>query len=273
MRKLGTNFEGFLQYWKSGICSPVLTGLPLVDEFLRGLRGLVGLIGEPETCKSTLALQIGLYNALRGVPVYYVDAENGESLTEERALCHLNRKSWVSLSKMSEKVIKAAYAKLAQLPIYYTNECTFEDLKRDIDRLYTVANRGSMIVIVDSLQCLWSNAENIRLAIDEWLVYLDALKLSYDTKLVVIMTSEKSRVAYGRAVQGAGKESGRIEYKLSQQLDLRNEEDNIILTCTKNRYGLRGGNFRLYKEIENPKDPRTFTFTLTCGESLLDLEV
>lgn len=262
---MGHNWDRFKTYFTCSH-SQILTGLPKIDDLLTGLRGLVGLVGEPETCKSTLALQIGITNAKHGIPVFYIDVENGESLTTERALCNLSKKCVRSLYKLSLTNIEKLYQELANLPFFYRDETLpFNDLVAILAELSKLSKSGDMLLIVDSLQGLWAKADSARLVIDEWLCRLDELKLKYDGKLVVLLTCEKNRASYGRVVNNAAKESGRIEYKLSQQLDLREDSGDIMVTCTKNRYGRKGGDIRLYKVFENSLDAQSFTFTLKDG--------
>jgi len=241
----------------------VSSSIESIDRLVGGLQGFVGLVGEPAVNKSTLMLQMALHNASLGIPVYFIDIENGESLTIERALCNLANRSWRTLFHEGVSSIKKWYQKLSELPFFYLNEAIpFEQLKAEIAEMHALSKNGIMILCIDSLQSLWNFQDDLRIGVDKWLLNLDALRLLYDNRLIIFTTIEKKRDSYGTASKSAGKESGRIEYKLCQQLDIREENEELFVTCTKNRYGCTGGNIRLKRVLENPADAWSFTFRM-----------
>jgi hypothetical protein len=158
--------------------------------------------------------------------------------------------------------------KLGELPIFVTNDTlSFDQIDSDIEALFS-KEPEHVLLIVDSLQSLPQNLEDIRLSVDDWLLRLDALKLRYSGHLTILITVEKSRAAYGMASRFGGKESGRIEYKLEQQLDLRLSDsgEGVILECTLNRDGAAGMQVGLRKVYKNDHDPNSFLFRLTAEE-------
>lgn len=266
-KRLGQKPDIFLKILRSQ-SSGLPTGLPEVDRQLLGLRGLVGILGEPKCCKSTLALQVAAHNARRGIPAYIVDRENGKDRITRRLLCQLFNVSAIELNKLPDEKIKDMLGKLGELPIFVTNDTlSFDQIDSDIEALFS-KEPEHVLLIVDSLQSLPQNLEDIRLSVDDWLLRLDALKLRYSGHLTILITVEKSRAAYGMASRFGGKESGRIEYKLEQQLDLRLSDsgEGVILECTLNRDGAAGMQVGLRKVYKNDHDPNSFLFRLTAEE-------
>jgi hypothetical protein len=192
-----------------------------------------------------------------------IDCENGESETEERILCALEGISPDQLYKKSDEEIETIANKAAELPLMYCNDpIDIQSLQRELSGFYSQNGRKKMMLVLDSLQAVQSDLQNLRLTIDEWLIHLDRLKLQYDGQLVVLLTCEKARGKYGVATKEGGKESGRIEYKLEQQLDLRYDGEEIVMECTKNRHGPKGEPIYFEKVLTNPADKWSFTFTL-----------
>lgn len=238
------------------------TGIAAFDN-LYSVTGFVGLLGEPEACKSVLALQIALFNAYKGSAVYFVDMELGEELFLQRLACSASSKCWASWKKLSDKEFKDAFRRLSdQLPIFVNHhDHSLERVISEVEELCEQEER--VLLVLDSLQAVTGNNETMRTAIDSWLEALDQLKMRYRKKLTILTTVEKKRGSYGTANKEGGKESGRIEYKLEQQFDLRvnPESGSITVECTKNRHGPKHGAVVLHKFFEN-QDPTSFVFKL-----------
>ncbi len=246
----------------SGEVRGVQTGLPNLDAQIRGLQGIVGILGGPKACKSTLALQIALYNAAQGNPVLFIDRENGLMHMRERIICSYHNICWQDFCKKSEAQRLKAFEALNRLPFFLSNEpFTIEVLEAWVDALVAGAP-GKAVLVLDSLHKLPMDLENMRTSVDRWLLFLDHLKLKHNRKLTIITTCEKRRGAYGEAVKDAAKESGRIEYTLEQQLDMRNEDGNIILECTYNRHGPTGDRVYFDTVYSRPGDKWSFLFKL-----------
>lgn len=238
------------------------SGVLKLDKHL-GLRGMVGIVGEPKTFKSTFALQVAAHNLRLGNPVYWVDRENGKARINDALMVSHYDKPFKSLYEQSN--FNILQEKLVEFPFYYTNEnATFEDLKADVDELYRIHPKQNALVVIDSLQSLRTNFQDIRLSIDEWLLNLDDLKLKYEGRITIFLICEKRRGTYGEANIDSAKESGRIEYKLEQQLDFRYDQESgdTILECTLNRFGPRGFKVQLQPVLDNPNDPESFLFKL-----------
>lgn len=242
------------------------TGLSDFDSKLLGLQGLVGIIGEPKAGKSTLALQIALHTARVGFPVLFVDIENGRQLVIERALCQLLGYSSSKLKMLSDDHLLSKLKKLDELPIYfYEGPISLEQMDNTILQLRELYSDKYVLLVIDSLQKLPQSFDDFRLSIDKWLIEFDRLKLKYKRNLIVLLVSEKSRENYGRASISAGKESGRIEYTLEQQLDLRIDRQNkdlIILECTLNRHGEKDFSTSLTRVFAD-ESAGSFTFRLS----------
>jgi len=263
--RLGHDVDKFLRSLRKEI-SGIMTGLDRLDNQLKGLAGFVGIIGEPKACKSTLALQIAAYNASQGNSVLFVDQENGKMRLSQRLLCNLHGISMGQLRQLRN--VGELYEQLSQLPLHFHfGKVDIETIDYAIDSLM-MQNKGKpVLLIVDSLQAVARNVE-IRTSIDQWLLDLDTLKLKYDGQLTIIVISEKRRGAYGVASVDSAKDSGRVEYKVEQLLDLRNQEGQIIIECTVNRDGPKGAKVPLNKELQDPENEHSFTFTLNEEERI-----
>ena len=240
----------------------VQSGLPLFDAQLKGLQGIVGILGGPKACKSTLALQIALYNAHAGNPVLFVDRENGLMHMRERIICSNFNVCWSDFCKATDEQKARAFQKLPQNFFLVNAPFTMESLYDWVALLVEGSPTGKAVLVIDSLHKLPMEMDNMRSSVDKWLLFLDELKLRHNRKLTIIVTCEKARGKYDGAFKDGAKESGRIEYTLEQQLDMRNEDGNIILECTYNRHGPVGD--RLYFEpvYSKPGDKWSFLFKL-----------
>jgi hypothetical protein len=269
-KRLGQNTELFKNNRRAK--SHTLSGILKLDKHL-GLKGLVGIVGEPKTCKSTFALQVALHNVRQGNPVLWVDRENGEHESTDRVMASYYHKSLKTLEETPAEEYDKLYKGLNKLPLYYCNEnIEFDSLKEDIDLMIAMHPDKHAVLVIDSLQSLKKNLQDIRLSIDEWLLHLDDIKLKYEDRITIFFICEKRRGTYGEATIDSGKESGRIEYKVSQQLDFRydRESGDTILECTLNRHGPRGFRVRLQPVLDNPNEPESFLFQLK-ERKILDL--
>jgi len=269
-KRIGSNLKHFIAYAKKEIVG-VTTGIDFFDKKLLGLRGLVGILGEPKACKSTLLLQIAAYNAQLGNPVYIIDRENGIARITQRLLCYYAQASWFRIQKLEREKLEGWLTRLATLPIYVdVDNLTFPELQDIVDELVQTYPGKSALLMIDSLQAMPVNYDNLRSSIDEWLVNLDSLKLRHEGKLTIIMTVEKRRGTYQNAAKDSGKESGRIEYKLEQQYDMWYDAKKscIIVECTLNRDGPSNVRVELDQVLEDPSNPSSFIFKLKDRKEL-----
>ena len=234
--------------------SGIETGLPQIDEQMRGLKGFVGILGEPKTCKSSFLLSLAIHNAKKGIPVIYIDRENGKIQTAIRAICAAIGEGVESLSQMSSSAIREVGESLSSLPLLYLFDLDEEELESCLDRI------GEGILIVDSLHALPfpSGIDSMRAAVDYWLNYFDSLKLKYGGKITIICSIEKNRSSYGTSSLKAAKESGRIEYKLEQLLSFIPQGDEIVIECILNRHGPKGQIMSIRKNYSRSGE---FTFS------------
>ena len=245
----------------------VQTGLSALDNQLRGLQGIVGILGGPKACKSTLALQVALYNAALGNPVLYIDRENGLMSMRERIICSYHNVPWTDFCRRSGEQKAQAFKSLTRLPLLLVNRpFTTDDLESWTDSLVAAAPKKALLVL-DSLHKLPMELDNMRTSIDKWLLFLDQLKLKHNRKLTIIVTCEKARGKYDNAFKDGAKESGRIEYTLEQQLDMRNEDGQIIMECTYNRHGPTGDKCLHFEPVyARAGDEYSFLFKLRDKE-------
>lgn len=266
LRKLhiGSDFDNFFKFSKKQI-NGLRTGISQIDDSLRGLAGLVGIQGAPGACKSTLALQIASYNALNGVPVLMIDRENGRERLRSRLISQVTGVSPMKQEDLSYDTLLANFKKIKKLPIFLeTND--------SIDPQYIHSLAAAMIdifpekrvlMVMDSLQALPRFQMEERQALEHWLVSLDQIKLAFQDKLTIMVTSEKSRGRYDMATKEGGKGTGNIEYKCEQLLDMREAEDNpmqIIAQVVKNRDNARSEDIYLRKQMD--RDGKGFLFKL-----------
>lgn len=261
--KLGqdSSIQEFIAY-TSRRSHGIKTGLPSFDGALLGLQGLVALVGQPKSCKSTLALQIAFENANAGVPVFYVDRENGWLNMLQRLICHKNMLSerGLRLRPVSNRI--ALVKELEALPFYLCSspfdQQTFEGYIEQMIGLYP--DSPNVLFIVDSLHKIPGlDYGNIGASLDTWLVFLDQLANKYQPKLTTVLICEKNRASYGEASGKSGKDTGRIEFTAHQQFDVFVQEKDpsaaISVKCIYNRYGDSGQTFRLEKVFAGgPKD-------------------
>lgn len=240
------------------------TGLPGFDRQLRGLQGLVCVMGEPKANKSTTVLQWGIHHALNVGPTYYLDLENGIPLLSKRILCHTKGISEEVVKAMPEEQVAAEFNRFcSQVPFWACDESLeFEKVESEVEQL--LAFGKPTVLIIDSIQWLRSKQVDKRLKIDEWVAKLDNFKLRYRPQLTIICISEKNRSGYKLSSVASAKESGSIEYKAEQLIDLQIDEDTgeIIMQCVANRHGPKGATVRLEKVMASAKDPHSFTFTM-----------
>jgi replicative DNA helicase len=265
--KLGQDPARFVERVRRKV-SGLQTGIDSLDRQLLGLSGLVGLLGSPGTFKSTLAQQIAAKTALDGCPVFYLDRENGRDRIERRVLCNLLGVSMDSLKAMPTTKLAEYDRKLSKLPLYICNEfLPFDEFRKRIDCMMETYPDKRGLIIIDSLQSLLGKEEEKRIVIDRWLTELDQTKLDYEDRLTIVVVSEKKRGTYDAAAKDGGKESGTIEYKVEQQLDLRLDNENIILECTKDRDGPCDVNVTLQKALQHKDNNRSFIYRLSEVES------
>lgn len=267
-KRLGLDTDTFIERINKKIVG-VETGIKKLDVELGGLAGFFAILGEPKACKSTFAMQLALHNAALGNPVFFIDQENGKQRLTERILCNRHNETWKTVRYMEE--LREKHAQLSELPLYLTfGKTEMADIEASVAEMLRIHPGKRGLIIVDSLQSVARNLADLRMSVDQWLLDLDALKLKYDGQISIGIICEKRRGTYGEATVDAAKESGRIEYKVEQQLDMRNTGDRIIIECTLNRDGPRGLKVPLRKKLKDNNE-HSFTFALEAEKGLLDL--
>lgn len=267
-RRLGLDADKFMSNITRKVVG-VQTGIEKLDKQLLGLAGFFAILGEPKACKSTFAMQLAIHNAKIGNPVFFIDQENGKQRLSERILCHLHNETWSSVRQMQG--LGEKYHGLSKLPLYMSfGKIEMNEIEASVDEMLRLHPGKRGLVIVDSLQSVARNLADLRMSVDQWLLDLDAMKLKYDGNLSIGIICEKRRGTYGEASVDAAKESGRIEYKVEQQLDMRNTGDQIIIECTLNRDGPRGMKVPLRKALKDNSNEHSFTFRLEAEKGIFD---
>jgi len=241
------------------------TGIKDLDDYLQGLGGFVNIQGETSSCKSALGLQIIHYNLRKGTPCIMIDKENGDGRVISRLLCQSGRVSDTQLRTMSDNQRDALAAEVFKMDLHLHTEPvdSTDMLMSRIAECWELYKRP-FILFVDSIQAMDRLADDQRVSLEQWVYFLDRLKVEYAGKLTVLITSEKNRVSYGQQGVGGGKGSNVLDYKPETVLDIKwNEgEDSFTVKVSKHRDGMRGGTVDLQKVFSQTNDPRSFTFLL-----------
>ena len=85
---IGSDSEGFFKFLRHR-SNGVSTSFPRLDKHISGLHGIVSVLGEPGSYKSTFCLQAALHHAQHYGPVLYYDRENGSNRIIFRLICAL----------------------------------------------------------------------------------------------------------------------------------------------------------------------------------------
>lgn len=272
---LSQGWETFLAYRDRKLAG-VQTGIAGLDRALLGLSGITVVQGAPGCNKSTLVLQVAQYQATLGNPTLVIDRENGRERFRERLVCMANRVSSVDVRTCSTDRLRELVSTVLPYPIYACTDAvrTVEELREAIGALWEKYKRPTLLV-VDSLQALpfFEGFSEERLSLQAWLGAFDQLKLDFEGKLTILVTSEKSRGEGGRnydnAALNAGKGSGAVEYKAEVVLDLRRGQGDQKIVCEvlKNRDGASGLSVELAKVLANPANKQSFCFRLQDSNS------
>lgn len=262
--KLSSNWNTFEQYRTKSVRG-LLTGYREIDRKIIGLPGFVTVQGEPKSYKSTFALNIALNNAKKGNPVLWVDRENGLQRTRLRMICNLAQvtSGAIKSNKMTDEEDERyceAVEELNELPFYYLDTINSEEMEEILEAIGK-RHRRPVLLVVDSLQSLVSDFKDRRASVDYWVFWFNDLKKKYETKLTVLVISEKNRSSYGMASKSGAKESGGIEYKSEMVLDLyrRGNDPEVKIECTYNRDGDTG-------YLSSLIIPNNYYYNFTIGE-------
>jgi replicative DNA helicase len=273
--KIDQDWPAFLKFRDRRLVG-VQTGINALDKSILGLSGIVVIQGAPGCNKSTLALQVAQYQATLGNPSLIIDRENGRERFRMRLLCMANRVSTTDVLTSPIEVLRKWVAAVTHYPIYVETEPvkTYEEIKDALEQLWNRHGERPMLLVVDSLQALPPIGPDERTSIQTWLGHFDQLKLTYEGKLTIIVTSEKTRgqagANYDVAILGAGKGSGAVEYKAEIVLDLRRDQatGGIICEVLKHRDGQSGVAIPLVPVLADLSNPQSFCFRLAGEEKL-----
>lgn len=264
---ISNDWRSFLEF-RNRRLNGLQTGLLKLDKVLLGLSGITLIQGAPGSNKSTLALQIAAHNSATGTPVLIVDRENGLERFRMRLLCQTNRVSSVDVLTAGEEQLGAWVSTVYDFPLFVSTDApSIDEIEQLLQQLWEQFQRP-MLLVIDSLQALPMVEENERLSIQTWLNHLDQLKLDWEGKLTMLVTSEKSRGNQGdnylNASLSSAKGAGAIEYKAEIVLDLRRVKDSNDLVCeiVKSRDGLANLAVDLRPVLADQRNPQSFCFKL-----------
>lgn len=194
-----------------------------------------------------------------------LDKENGDGRVISRLLCQANLLCEDQLRDLSENDRKTASASVDGLPIHiHTEQVDSREILEE--RLAECWNQYQkpFILLVDSIQAMDKLTEDQRVNLEDWVYFLDRLKVEYSGKLTILVVSEKNRMSYGQQGVGGGKGSNVLDYKPETVLDVKwNEQsDTFTVHVSKHRDGRRGGKIDLQKVFTQQHNPRSFCFLL-----------
>lgn len=234
----------------------VATGFGPLDDVTRGgphLGARIVIGGAPNAGKTTLACQLGLGLAARGVAVIVLATDEGAGLIAVRVaqqgpgLPRASVEAGEGLDKLAAYLdaLPGSFDIVADMPIEQAAE--------------RLPSEGPCALIVDSLQTAKSatHAGNGKKAATEGaLAALEALCKDETRPVLVIATSELARDAYkggkrSKSALGSYKNSGDIEYDVDVALSLvPNDAQGRTVSCTvdKNRLGERGAVWTLARD-------------------------
>lgn len=258
------DLKAFLQSGKSELIIP--TPFPELNSFLGGgIQGFVCIGSAPGMGKSTMAQQISVYTANRGIPVIYVDLEHSKIYFTLRLLASL---TYMTIEDVKIKLMGTAGIKIPPMMNLFrvwNGAVDPRDIRYNLKALD--CEDHLCLIVVDSLQKLSKipNSTTARDRVDTWLRELEAIKNDYPC--VILTVSELSRGEGGKNYTSPSlsslKESGDAEYTAEQVLLISGTERDSKyskLHLVKNRYGPTGeipatymleGGFLRWKEISN----------------------
>lgn len=252
-------FHPLGRWWKSRGRKPKDVFFPFgisgIDKVLGGVWGhqmtLIG--GPPGDGKTSLAVQLLLSNAQRGIPAGMMSLEMPEKAIEARLISPRVGISYKELmtATLTPAQVKAgnkAMASLATLPFYVDDRSgiTADDIYQT---LTTWHKRGVRVAVVDFLQYARGAAENkSKIVEDAAQAAKDAAK---DTGLAVVVLSSLNRQASHRVSkqpkQSDLRDSGALEFSsdvilmFEYPLDDQNSPKRLCnLHIMKNKNGGRG---------------------------------
>lgn len=246
------------------------TGIKALDDYLLGLGGITLIQGETGCNKSTLALQIAYHQLVQGHPTIMLDCENGLNRLRMRLICMANKVSEtdVKIARADKDTLRRLAAPLRGLPLHVYTEPTreLEIIHERVGDAISAYGRPA-ILLIDSVQAMPPLNEDRALSLERWMGFFDTLKLAYEGKLTVLVTSEINRASYGQeAGLGAGKGSNSLEFKAETLFDMRRGSDGLInLKVAKHRDGQAGAVFPMRKVFADANNPQSFTFLLEAA--------
>lgn len=241
------------------------TGITEFDAQIRGLTGVVGIQGSPGSCKSTLALQLASYNAENGIPVLFIDRENGRHRLKSRLISQVFGVSSDEVEKASEEQVVEWFHELAKLDLYAeTQPVGIQEIRYYVSQLWEVYQKP-IVVVVDSLQAMPPiDGMDERMSLQFWMSAFDQLKLDYEGKLMILVTIEKVKGQYDEANLQASKGTNSIGYKCELVFDIRRSREPglFLVSLVKARDGAVFDNTLLRQVLGNPQDPFSFLYRL-----------
>lgn len=251
------------------------TGFSKLDDILSGglepLR-LVGVLGAPNTGKTTFTHQLADHIADGGRPVLYVTSEDTPSALFAKTLARIGGIKYTAVLKgwdTERAAIDAALAKQVDRRsserlryLDATNGITVNEIRKRARALFEQFSDeqqggGPGVVVVDYLQriarSLYRDSGTMELREAVTRATNELRVLSYELNCTVVAIVSQNRQSYQRGEQGAmasAKESGDIEYTCDVMMALNEDKDKgrivpdgqtaIKLFVDKNRQGQRG---------------------------------
>jgi AAA domain len=195
--------------------------LPLMQEASGGLFGFWAIGGKAGVGKSTLGVQLGLEVAEQGVPVIYLDMENGESTLLYR------------IGQACGGDIKKVKAVTKNLYIRQNAKTLTQDVR---------SFKTPVLVVIDSLQKLPTKSDQRRTGVDDWLNKL--ARLRNDGHSILILSEQNGL--------GGFKETSEVEYTAEFGFQLKENQDGTVdVFVVKNRHRPQKGNICTLERVND----------------------
>lgn len=240
--------------WARPLPPALPTGLAGLDRAIGGLRSecLTILNGPPGRGKSGLAIQIARHIAATGRHVVYVTLELSERQVVARFAAQRLRVSWQRVFEWGPSEAANVVAGVDGLALVVVRPTRSTGLRAVLNRVTDECGEAPVLVL-DYLQyaATWMGTDDIRMAVGA--LSQDLGTWVTDTRSSGLIVSSVSRQFYhleedavAEDLQGAGKESGQIDFDAAAELFLHAEhpppggEAPAKLFISKSRFGGAG---------------------------------
>ena len=215
------------------------TGIHSLDKKTDGLhKGEFVVVAALPSCgKTALSVNIGVYNALAGVPVGILSAEMRPVQLVVRSICSESRKNFKKISEGDIPALVGAVGRLDKSPLFIEQISGFT-----VGQVIALARRlkqsaGIQLLIVDYIQLISGQGDNREQQVASVGRGLKAIAAELDIPVVGIsQLNDEGRLRESRAI---GQDADSI-WMLENEGEWNAESQPVILKVTKCRDGETG---------------------------------